>query len=793
MEGAEYLGARGMGNLWVELDLAFREAHVRSGLPLSGFLATLDVPWHLVGRVHFHLAENRRDQEAPFAFLATFTTGLAGSGRAAHQPLGNAVRSSMAAEDRDRLLALLLPVRRAAERCQWLRVMVDTGEIYRPLRWTPAHAMRFLRDVSHLEAAGVVVRMPAQWALGRPPRARVTATVGAGAPAGLGVSALLDFSVGVTVDGEPLTPDEIQSLLAETEGLTLLRGRWVEVDRERLSETMKRFRLAAKSASRDGISFVEAMRLLAGGGELPGAGETPDREWSRIAAGTWLEETLRALRSGAIGGSDVPPAGLDATLRPYQAAGVRWLRLLSRLGLGACLADDMGLGKTIQVISLLLHGKADGPAVAPFPSLIVAPASVLSNWIAEIERFGPSLRVLAAHPSFVDARDLKGFDGTTIAQYDVVLTSYGSLHRIPWIPTTRWRHVILDEAQAIKNPGTQQARTAKRIEAPSRIALTGTPVENRPGDLWSLFDFLNPGLLGSARQFQNFVRSIEKADAPDWAPLRDLTRPYILRRMKTDPAVVPDLPSKTEMKAWCGLSRRQAALYEHEVASLTASLREVDGVARRGVVLATLTRLKQICNHPSHLLGDGAWEEAESGKFTRLREIVEIVAARQEKVLVFTQFREAAEPLASFLEGVVGRPGLLLHGGTPVGKRKDLVRLFQEDERIPFLVLSLRAGGTGLNLTAATHVVHFDRWWNPAVEEQATDRAFRIGQRRNVFVHKFVCRGTLEEKIDDLIESKRTLARDLVEGGGGKAITEMTDREILGLVALDLGAVMKEE
>jgi SNF2 family DNA or RNA helicase len=322
--------------------------------------------------------------------------------------------------------------------------------------------------------------------------------------------------------------------------------------------------------------------------------------------------------------------------------------------------------------------------------------------------------------------------------------------------------------------------------------LTGTPVENSLGDLWSIFDFINPGLLGGAKPFAKYAKAL--ADRPEnpYGPLRELVRPYILRRMKTDRSVIADLPDKTEIKAHCHLSRKQAALYARAVADLERSLQEADGIQRRGLVLAMLMRLKQICNHPSQWLNDGDWTEADSGKLGRLREIVEVVASRQEKMLVFTQFREAAVPLTSFLGSIFGRPGLLLHGEIPVKQRRDLVQRFQEDETVPFFVLSLKAGGSGLTLTAASHVVHFDRWWNPAVENQATDRAFRIGQKKNVLVHKFVCRGTVEEKIDAMIESKQGLSDALLSSGGEINLTEMTDAALLDLVALDLSAAMRE-
>jgi non-specific serine/threonine protein kinase len=791
MPGAEYLTAAVLRALWGELGLAFTTELGESGATVQDFLKSLNPAWNVVGRVHFNLAENRRDEEAPFAFLATYASRLSKQGKAQHQPLGQALREYAGAANKERLLSLLVPVQRAAERCAWLKQMVDAGEIFHPLRWSSQEAFRLLGDVHELEQAGVVVRMPATWRAGRPPRPHVTGTVGGKTPSGLGKDALLDFRMEVTLDGETLTPGEVKALLAGSNGLALIRGQWVEVDQGRLARTMQRFQEAERLAAEGGISFVEAMRMLSGadisGG---GAADRADHDWSRVTAGPWLAELLANLRSPEGLAKVDPGSELRGTLRPYQQVGVRWLHLLSRLGLGACLADDMGLGKTIQVLALLLAQRERG--ARKLPSLLVAPASLLANWAAEIERFTPSLAAVVAHSSAMPAEELKSITPEKLSATDLVITSYGSLVRLPWLQSTPWQLVVLDEAQAVKNPAAKQTRAAKKLSARARIALTGTPIENRLGDLWSIFDFINPGLLGSGKEFTSYAKRLASNPGSPYGPLRDLVRPYILRRLKTDRSVISDLPDKTEVKAYCHLSRKQAALYQQAVKELGAELEVAQGMKRRGLVLAFLMRFKQICNHPSQWLGDGDWSEDDSGKWARLRELAEVVSARQEKALVFTQFREVTAPLAAFLGGVFGRPGLVLHGDTEVKKRKELVQRFQEDEGVPFFVLSLKAGGSGLNLTAASHVVHFDRWWNPAVENQATDRAFRIGQTKNVLVHKFVCKGTVEEKIDEIIESKKQLSKELLEGGAELNLTELKDEELLRLVALDLGAAMKE-
>jgi hypothetical protein len=790
MTGAEYLDTDVLAALWRQLDTAFLTELAESKCGLQEFLKRRNPAWNLVGRVHFNLAENRKDPDAPFAFLATYTTRLTANAKAQHLPLAKALGEYAGAANKDRLLSLLLPVQRASETCPWLKTLVDEGEIFHPLRWTPAEAIQLLKDVPHLESAGVVVRMPAAWRGNRPPRPRVSAQIGGKQPAGLGHEALLDFQMEVTLDGERLTEAEIRELLRKSDGLALVRGRWVEVDRERLTRMLQHFREIERAAAENGLDFREAVRLLAGADPVAGD-PTAGAEWSQVVAGPWLAETLKGLRSPEGLAQVDPGPALHATLRPYQQVGVRWLYLLARLGLGACLADDMGLGKTIQILSLLLILKRQSSA-RPRPSLLVAPASLLANWAAEIERFAPALQVLVAHPSALSASDLKTLSPERLAAVDLVITSYGSLLRMPWLVETRWHLAVVDEAQAIKNPDSRQTRAVKALKSHARFALTGTPIENRLGDLWSIFDFVNPGLLGSSKQFTNFVKGLANRPHNPFAPLRELVRPYILRRLKTDKTVIADLPDKTELKAFCQLSRKQAALYEQSVEEMARQLRETEGIQRRGLVLSFLMRFKQICNHPSQWLGDGSWSEADSGKWARLRDIAEVIAAKQEKMLVFTQFREVIPPLEAFLGSVFGRSGLVLHGDTAVKQRKEIVRRFQEDEGVGFFVLSLKAGGAGLNLTAASHVVHFDRWWNPAVENQASDRAFRIGQTKNVLVHKFVCRGTVEDKIDLLIESKRQLSTDLLEGGADLLLTEMRDDELLDLVALDLGKALKE-
>jgi hypothetical protein len=784
--GLEYLTPEVISGWWHDLDVLTRGEVEKHPGGARGYLQEKNHQWRLIGRVTFHLAENKRNTLYPFAFMATFANGLTPRGKVRHEPLGRALDLYAGAQDRASMLNLLMPISRAAESSELIRRLVDSGDIYVPLAWSPREAHEFLKAIPVLESSGLIVRVPDWWNAKKPPRPAVSVKINSKQSTGIDVGAMLQFSVSMSLGGETLTPAEIAELLESTGGLISLKGKWVEVDREKLQEALDHWRQVEDDVRHEGISFFEGMRLLSG------ASLTSDdadkimpaiREWTGLAAGPELERVLEGLRSPEARRVKVP-ADLKAELRPYQQTGFHWLRFVARLGLGGCLADDMGLGKTVQVIALLLDRKHDQPKSA---SLLVVPASLIGNWKNELARFAPSLVFAVAHPSEPTA-GAGPLGLANVSRFDLVITTYGVLVRTDWMKEYRWLLAILDEAQAIKNSGTKQTRAVKELTAASRIAMTGTPVENRLSDLWSLFDFLNPGLLGSAKQFATFVKRLQDAPDPSFEPLRNLVRPYILRRLKTDKRVISDLPDKTEVNAFCSLSKHQAVLYQKAVEDLARALKSTDGIKRRGIVLAQLVRLKQICNHPAQVTGTNDFAPEQSGKFRRLAEIAEEISSRQEKVLVFSQFRELTEPLAAYLATLFGRTGLVLHGATSVKKRKELVDQFQREDGPPFFVLSLKAGGTGLNLTAASHVIHFDRWWNPAVENQATDRAFRIGQKNNVLVHKFICRGTVEERIGEMIAQKSLVAAEAIgdEDSGEVLLTEMDNDTLLKFVRLDL-------
>jgi superfamily II DNA or RNA helicase len=773
MTGAEYVTTEGLAALWERLVTALRGALAAHTGSVASFVHGLNPAIQLAGRVYFHLVENRAGSAAPFAFLATYSQVDAASGRVRHVPLRHALTEF--GTDQKALLNLLGTVHRAAAQSAVARRLLDSGELFHPLAWEAAEAFAFLRDVTCYDACGIVCRIPDWWKTASR-GVRLSLAIGDARSAGLGADAILSGKPELVIDGVPISPEEARRLVAESEGLVQIKNRWVAVDPDRLRRVLDAYdKLKAEVAG--GLSVRDAIRRQLGG---DGA-DTTDDICPEVTTGQWLTETLRRLSTPATCATVAPAAGFRAQLRPYQQLGLNWLDAMWELGLGACLADDMGLGKTIQLLALLSARRS--PA-APTPALLVIPASLLSNWQAEIARFLPGLRVYIFHASAHDgAPELPA--GKRLAALDLVITTYGMVTRETRLAETVWQVVVLDEAQAIKNPGTRQTRAVKRLSAGRRIIMTGTPVENRLGDLWSLFDFINPGLLGTAKEFGVFAKSLR--DQPQgYARLRQVVAPYILRRLKTDRSVISDLPEKVEVKTFASLSTRQTVLYRELLERLERDLDDADGIARKGVVLGALMRCKQLCNHPDQYLGSGAYDEAESGKFQRLREICETVREKRERMLVFTQFREVAQPLHDFLAGVFERPGLVLHGGVAAAARGALVNRFQGDDYIPFMVLTVKAGGVGLNLTRATHVVHFDRWWNPAVENQATDRAFRIGQRRDVLVHKFIVSGTIEERIDAMLEEKRRLADDVISSGAEAVLTAMGTGDLLKMFRLTL-------
>ncbi len=655
---------------------------------------------------------------------------------------------------------------------------------------TPMQAYDFLKAVAwRLEDSGFGVIVPPTlsnregWAnrLGLQIRAEVPS---AGRPTAITLSSLLDFKWELTIGGQRLSKSEFDYLVSQDSPLVEINGEWVELRTQDIRAAQTFF---ANRQNQAGLTLQDALRLSTG--DVFTIEKLPVVKFEATGA---LEELLSTL-SGNQTFEPVEPKNFQGTLRPYQARGVGWLTFLERWNLGACLADDMGLGKTIQLIGFWLHLKAQKRWKDPM--LLICPTSVLGNWEREIKRFAPKLKVLMHHgPGRPQGKNF----AAAVADYDVILTSYALVHRDEaFLTRVDWQGIVLDEAQNIKNPEARQSQTVRRLQAKCRIALTGTPLENRLLELWSILDFLNPGYLGSRAFFQKrFATPIERyGDSASLQTLRSLAQPFILRRTKTDQDIIQDLPDKQETTVFCNLTPEQAALYEKTVQDSLAAVESAEGIQRHGIILATLTKLKQICNHPAQFLKESALRGAlqRSGKLKRLEEILEEALAEGDRALIFTQFAEMGKLLQGYLREDLKRETLLLYGGTSKNQREAMIDRFQNDPQGPRLfILSLKAGGVGLNLTRANHVFHFDRWWNPAVENQATDRVFRIGQTRNVQVHKFVCSGTLEERIHEMIESKKALA-DQVIGAGENWLTDMNTDQLRQLLLLDRTAVIDED
>lgn len=667
-------------------------------------------------------------------------------------------------------------------------------------------AYRFLREVRPvLLEQGFAVEAPAWW---DSPAGRLGARLRiesdptellmqqGGADAGgpqLGLGTLVGYHWEIAIGDTTLTLHEFEQFASKSSPLVRIGGKWVEIRPEDVQNAIKFIRENPGGE----MELGEAMRLaLASDPSQTGLPVTG------LHATGWV--------ASIFGGGDAASVTLQlpeletpvlfrGTLRPYQKRGLSWMAFMERFGFGACLADDMGLGKTVQLIALLQHERATaGEGGTVQPTLLVVPMSVIGNWVKETERFAPELKVLVHHgPERLLGQPF--IEETT--RHDLILTTYALVNRDRELfEAVPWGRMVLDEAQFVKNPQAKQSQAVRAIPAPRRIALTGTPVENRLSELWSIMDFLNPGYLGPAGNFRRkFSVPIERhRDRSKMDKLRGLVRPFILRRVKTDPTVVADLPEKLESREWCPLTSEQAALYESCVKRMLTEVEQTEGIHRRGLVLAALIKLKQICNHPAQMLKDQdpqagrIIDPSRSGKCVRLLEMLDELLSEGDQALIFTQFRQMGHLLSGMLRHELGRDVLFLHGGTPQGQRQKMVEQFQESTgKHPILMLSLKAGGVGLNLTAANHVFHFDRWWNPAVENQATDRAYRIGQTRTVQVHKFVVRGTLEERIDEMIESKTELAENII-GQGERWLTDLDTDQLRDLLALRADAIADE-
>lgn len=646
-------------------------------------------------------------------------------------------------------------------------------------RLRPEEVYAFLsKSVPQLRKHGVTVQMPVRWTKEGRRRAGVRVKTAGWDPAEtgstgkpqLGVEQVVHFEVEAVLNGQKLTPEELAELASSRAPLVLFRGEWIEIDVKEIKQVLRYM----KKNEQGTMTFKELMHLASDA-------EDEGRYDGLYVEGVETTGLLTALMEGGMLQSlrtrPIPPS-LQGTLRPYQERGYQWLSTMKSLGFGALLADDMGLGKTVQVITTLLSDHADGTR------LIICPTSLLGNWQRELRRFAPELKLYIHHGT--DRLHGEPFQ-KACQEHDIVLTTYHLAGRdAKELKESQWESIILDEAQYIKNYSTKQAQSVMKLSAPHRIAMTGTPVENRLSELWSIFQFLNPGYLGTYTSFRRQYTGGGEEQAVELVRLRKLVAPFLLRRLKSDPDIRKDLPEKIEIKSYCSLTVEQANLYRAVTEDLMTRIQESTGIARKGLVLSSLTRLKQICDHPMLIAPSRGPGAGRSGKIERLLELLDIIRENGEAALIFTQYVQMGELLVKLLAEHDHEAPFFLHGGVAKNDRDHMVTQFQEGKGSPIFVLSLKAGGVGLNLTRANHVIHFDRWWNPAVENQATDRVFRIGQEKNVEVHKLICQGTLEERIDELIERKKSLSEQVV-GSGEQWLTEMSSEELQSLITLQAG------
>ncbi len=777
--GAEYVNDAWLNSLWTKLNEHFALEIKEYPGTVSLYLAEKSQHLKVAEKIFFHLVENPLDTECPFSFMATYSTKDE-DGKVSHVPLRYALVEFK--DDRKKMLELLSCLNKVAEVSPLIEGFIKNGELFHPLRINTQEAYSLLKIIPDIEKIGIVFRIPDWWKK-KKHSVSLSIRLGEKEESLLGLESIISMDSYLSVDGMELSEAEIEALQNKTDGLALIKGKWVEVDHERLNAL-----LSQVEHYKGKLSLLEALRMNLQTEPLKDDDSNEDSEENDeviITNGAWLSELFKNIRSShtETENSPPPPESFKAVLRPYQQAGFTWLERMYNYGLGACLADDMGLGKTVQVLAFLdaLRMHFAKQNVKNPHILLVVPASLLGNWQKECAKFAPAIDVRLLHSSS------KSKENQELAFLNI--TTYSMASRLEVLTQTEWDMVILDEAQAIKNPLSKQTKSIKALNCHYRVAMTGTPVENDLTNLWSLFDFLDKGLLGTSTEFKDFCKTLTN-NPEGYTKLKNMIMPFMLRRLKTDKSIISDLPEKIEMIDYVSLSKKQRVLYKKYVDDIEEMLNNLNdedsNIKRSGIILSSLIKLKQICNHPDQFTGSEGYAEGDSGKFEILRELCSTIYEKRERVLIFTQFKEVCEPLNAFLSKIFGIQGFVLHGGTSVKTRNKMVEEFQSDKYIPYMIISVKAGGTGLTLTNANHVIHFDRWWNPAVENQATDRAFRIGQKKNVIVHKLVCKGTIEEKINELIERKKTLSQNVIGTDSGESwITEMSNEELRKLFTLE--------
>jgi SNF2 family DNA or RNA helicase len=712
--------------------------------------------------IFIHIVDSR-DEKYPFSLMVTYTSKDK-NGKVHQMPLQYALIEYK--KDRKKLGRIISVLKQASRISPEIMKLEQSGKLFHPLRITADEAFQILQKYPEFKSRGIQLKVP-DWWKSKNRSMSLKMDLAGTTDSYIGLDTLIKVRPSIMINGTEITEEEAGDILNNSDGLRIIKGKWVEVDKEKLESILDAYKkLSRKISLRDALKLDVKLRQI--GAEEENNDKSEQRDWIR--------QFLSKVRRDSGKSNYEVPETVSARLRPYQEKGYSWLRYMCSAGFGVCLADDMGLGKTIQVLAYLEYLRA---AYSDAKVILIVPASVIGNWKSEIRRFTHDLE-----EHVTELRPLKKDEAYNPEAF-LTLTTYGMVRNSPYLQNIYWTGVILDEAQAIKNKNSEQTVSVKKLKAASKIAMTGTPIENNLMNLWSVFDFLDKGLLGSSTQFGEYIRKAEYSPE-GYTKLKAAVSPFILRRLKTDRSVISELPEKHEISDYVELTKKQTVLYINETEKLAQTIKNKSEIERKGIILSTITKLKEICNHPDQFLGQSIYDPEESGKFGMLEQICDTIYEKREKVIVFTQYSEMTEVLSEFLSDIFHDRGLVMNGKTPVRLRQDIIKEFNSDRYVPYIVLSVKTGGVGINLTAANHVIHFDRWWNPAVENQATDRAFRIGQRKDVMVHKLICTGTIEEKIDDLIESKKRLADDIIESTGGeRLLMQMNENELINILRFD--------
>ena len=757
--GSEFLNNQSINSYWSQMtDWLFRTID-KSNDSIEATLSSYLPSFNVADRTYFHLVETN-EEKYPFGFFTSYTTLI--NNKVKHMPLSYALEEFKGKDKQ--LLHLLSVIFKASSKSKLLSNLIEEGQLFNPTYLKTDEAYDLLKNSQYFKECGIGFRFPSWWK--KKNKIHTSATIGNKMNRGISMKYLLSVDLNFVLENQTLSEKEIKELLEFEEGLINFKGKWIEIDHKALKKLLDSYKKFEEEYG-NGINFKDYLKL-----QKQDNNEEEILDELEFNNGMWLEEFKSHTQKNC---ETLPLSNnFNGILRKYQKDGYYWLNQMMSLGFGSCLADDMGLGKTVQILALIssLFDKNKIKNV-----LLVVPASLVGNWIAEKDKFTPSISIFVLK----DKEELlKEMDYSKKGLY---ITTYSMVDLRESIINQKWDVVILDEAQAIKNSNTKQSKAIKSLNCNNRIVMTGTPIENSLMDIWSLFDFINPGLLGNKNEFKKII-SKTKDNPKIYSSLRTVMEPFILRRLKTDRTIIKDLPKKIESDYYVELSKKQVLIYKKLNEQIEKSLLENEGIAKKGLILSSILKSKQICNHPSQFLKDDSFKEKDSGKFLALRQIVETVKEKKEKVLVFTQYKAMVKPLEQYLSSIFESEGLSIDGSVNSNERTKRVNSFNNDGNYPFMVITIKAGGTGLNLTSANHVIHFDRWWNPSVENQATDRAFRIGQKKVVNVYKFICSGTIEDKINEIILSKKELSTKIIGGGEESTvswITQMDNSELLEL------------